>query len=387
MLKDLLGIEEGMIFSTCNRTEVYYVAEEDRSGTIIDFLCREKGIQVPEAYYPYFWVLDDEAEAVRYLFEVSMGLKSSVLGDLQIPNQVKKAYVMANELNMAGAFLHRLMHTIFHTNKRVHQETPYRDGAASVSYAAAELATELSAPMTAPRVLVIGLGEMGTDVALNLDPGRFGEIHLCNRTPEKAHQLAARTGASVLPFELLYDQLHRYDVVISSVSAPEPILSAAHYEAYPLDTRFIIDLSLPRSAADDLHDLPQVIVYHIDDIRTRTEQVMESRKAAIPQVQAIIEEESNGFLEWRKQLIISPAIHQIKSALERIRQEELNRYRKDRSPEEMQLVETVTQSMLQKILRLPVLQLKKACKRDDQENLVDIIIDLFDLEASRRKQR
>ena len=130
-------------------------------------------------------------EAVRHLFEVCVGLHSQVVGDMQIPNQVKQSYQWSADMDMAGPFLHRLMHTIFFTNKRVAQETPFRDGAASVSYAAVELIDELVGEHQNPNVLVIGLGEIGTDVCKNLEARKLTNITLCNRTQTKADDLPA----------------------------------------------------------------------------------------------------------------------------------------------------------------------------------------------------
>ena len=382
-LKDLLHVEEALIFSTCNRTEVYYISEADLSVEIIKILCIEKGISDPEQYSAYFQVINEESAAVTYLFEVAMGLQSRVLGDLQISNQVKNAYTWAHEARMAGAFLHRLMHTIFHTNKRVQQETAYRDGAASASYAAAELAEELTASLARPSVLVIGLGEMGADVARNLDPEHFRRIAVANRTQAKAASFAVETGATVLPFDLLDRHLGEFDVIISAVSTPQPLVGVAALRRSTAGSQFIIDLAVPRSVMPEVDDLPHVVLYTIDDIHTRTQEVMARRQAAIGQVRQIIGEEINGFLDWRQELSLSPTIHRLKEALEQIRKEELAKFLKNASDEEAQLLESVTRSIMNKIIKMPVLQLKAACKRGEAEDLIGLIHDLFDLEKQK----
>ena len=139
-LRDFFGITELLVVSTCNRTEVYYSFGQERvtpdvNEEIVRLLLIEKGITDTENYLPYFQLYPDYADAVLHLFEVCVGLHSQVIGDMQIPNQVKQAYQWSADLGMAGPFLHRLMHTIFFTNKRVAQETSFRDGAASASYA------------------------------------------------------------------------------------------------------------------------------------------------------------------------------------------------------------------------------------------------------------
>lgn len=381
---EVLGLSEVLIFSTCNRSEVYYVSEVDLSREIISLLCMEKGITDSGPYRSYFRIIDDNAASVEYLFEVSMGLHSTVLGDIQIANQIKKAYSWSHELQLAGAFMHRLLHTIFHTNKRVHQETAFRDGAASVSYAATELAESLITHLDHPRILVIGLGEMGSDVARNLDSTKFKEIYLSNRTISKAKNLALETGAQVIPYEHWPSQLTHFDVIISAVSVSDPIISSAILPEERLHSQFFIDLSVPRSIDPDVENLPYVICYNVDDIQSRTQEVLNRRRESIAAVKQIIREEITAFHEWQKELIISPTIHKIKAALEQIRREELSRFLKDSNDKESQLLEDVTLSMLNKILRMPVLHLKAACKRGEQENLIDVLNQLFDLENQRR---
>jgi glutamyl-tRNA reductase len=385
-LTDLLGIQEGMVFSTCNRTEVYYLSEEDLSEEIIRLLCIHKGVANPLAYRQYFRVIDGEQEAVGYLFEVAMGLQSQLVGDLQISNQVKLAYSWANDAKLAGAFLHRLMHTIFHTNKRVQQETPYRDGAASVSYAAAELATELTGFNPSAKVLVFGLGEMGRDVARNLDTTRFGRIDLCNRTFGKAVELAGELQMQAISLDDMKIRAGEYDLILSAVSADAPFFIPDLFTGPRTGPRFMIDLSVPRSVAPEVESVPGMVLYNIDDIRSRTDRTLQRRMEAIPDVERIIRQETEGFFAWRQELSISPTIHKLKSALEQIRKEELARFLKNASAKEAKLVETVTRSMMNKVMRLPVVQLKEACKRGEADDMIDAISDLFDLEKARKRK-
>jgi glutamyl-tRNA reductase len=278
-----------------------------------------------------------------------------------------------------------MMHTIFHANKRVQQETEYRDGAASVSYAAAELAAELTTHLQRPSVLVLGLGEMGRDVARNLELDRFTRIALCNRTQSKADALAAELGAMVLPMEQLAARAHEFDVIIASPTVSQPLILPEMLQGNAARSKFIIDLSVPRSVAREVEALPNVILYNIDEIQTRTAQVLDRRREAIPQVQRIIAEEVGGFESWAMELSISPVIQKMKDALEQIRKEELARFLKNATERETELLENVTRSMINKLMKAPVLQLKEACKRGEQESLIELLQDIFNLET--RKER
>lgn len=382
-LREALGIEEALVFSTCNRTEVYYISETNQDQAVIRLLCGLLGIADATPYLPYFECLGHECQAVLKLFEVSMGLESAVLGDLQISNQIKQAYLASNTAGMAQAYFHRLLHTIFHTHKRVHQETPFRDGAASVSYASAELAHELTSHLTAPRALVIGLGEMGQDVARSLDPTHFGQIVLCNRTQAKADQLASELGYESLALADMPEQLGNFDVILSCVTVEKPLIHPDMLQASRLTGTCLIDLCVPRSVSPEVERLPHVLLYTVDDIFAQTQKTLAKRQAAIPQVQAIIHEEMTQFLTWRQQLSISPAIQQLKSALEDIRQEEIARFLKRANDTEAELIENVTKSLIQKIIKFPVLQLKEACKRGEQDDLAEVLLDVFDIERSR----
>lgn len=385
-MREMYGVTEGIVFSTCNRTEVYYIHEKDLSKEIIQLLCSYSDIGNSEAYYPFFEIIEEEKEAAQKLFEVSMGLESTILGDLQISNQIKKAYIISNDLGMAQAYLHRLLHTIFHANKRVHQETPFRDGAASVSYASAELAQQLTQHLLDPSALVLGIGEMGSDVALSLDKDDFGRIALTNRTQSKAEGIAKQASLDVVDFNKLEESVKDFDVILSCVSVKEPLLKA---DMFPKGGKpvFIIDLCVPRSIEKEMENCPHIICYGVDEITSMTDKTLERRKEAIPMVKAIIEEEITGFLNWRTQLSISPTIQRIKEALDEIRNEELARHAKNASESELKLLREVTSSMIQRIIKVPVLQLKEACKRGDQDSLIEVLHDIFNLERTRTEAK
>ena len=379
-IKEFADIPEILILSTCNRTEIYYAASEDHSPAIIQLLGLQTG-SLGRLETAHFTILHEHNDAVRYLFEVSLGLHSQVIGDMQISNQIKNAYQWTADLGLAGPFLHRLMHTIFFTNKRVVQETCFRDGAASASYAAVELVEELTADFTMPKVLVVGLGEIGADVCRNLADKKIADITLTNRSIDKAEQLAKECTLRVADFANLQEEIQRADVVISSVAKSEPLITRQLVEAMEiLSFKYFIDLSVPRSVETTVEEIPGVLVYNIDNIRNRATEALEKRIQAIPKVERIITEAIEEFNDWSKEMTVSPTIHKLKNALEQIRQEEIARHLKHLSPEETERMDKITRGMMQKIIKLPVLQLKAACKRGEAETLIDVLNDLFDLE-------
>ncbi|WP_114777573.1 glutamyl-tRNA reductase [Botryobacter ruber] len=380
-LKNYLKASDILVLSTCNRTEVYYNADIDYSAEIVKLLGITKGIANISNYFDFFTILNEHNDAVQHLFEVSMGLESQVVGDMQITNQVKQAYQWAADSETTGPFLHRLMHTIFFTNKRVVQETAFRDGAASTSYATVELLEELTSEITDPAILVVGLGEIGADVCRNLRDSGHKNVKITNRTLAKAVPLAEECGMEVLPFEDIVQGLKEADVIISSVSRETPFFTKEMIKRLNvLSFKFFIDLSVPRSVEANVESIPGVLVYNIDTIQNKASEALQQRINSVPKVKEIITESIEQFNDWSKEMMVSPTINKLKNALEAIRQEEMARYLKKLDPAEMKRMDNITKSMMQKILKLPVLQLKAACKRGEAETLIDVLNDLFNLE-------
>lgn len=386
-VQEFFGGSDILVVSTCNRTEIYYNAPQDFNLAIAKLLLIEKGLINTEAYLSYFTHYPTQESASRHLFEVATGLHSQVVGDMQIPNQVKHAYQWSVDLGMAGPFLHRLLHTIFFANKRVAQETSFRDGAASTSYVAVELIDHVTTLKENPSILVLGVGEIGTDVCRNLKEKKFTNIKVINRTHAKAETLALELGFEVGSFENVEEEIRNADVVISSIQRDEPFITKELLRKKSLYSfKYLIDLSVPRSVAADAEQVPGVIVYNIDNIQQRANEALSRRLASVPHVESIITQALEEFGDWSKEMVVSPTIQKLKNALEQIRQEELARYMKSMNAEEAAKIDKITSGMMQKILKLPVLQLKAACKRGEAETLIDVLNDLFNLEQQPERK-
>ncbi len=386
-LKEFFSVTDALVLSTCNRTEIYYSHELDLSVELVKLIGIERGLADAIAYLDYFQNLNEEKEAVAHLFRVSMGLEAQVVGDIQISNQVKRAYQAAADLELAGPFLHRLMHTIFFTNKRVVQETAFRDGAASLSYATIELIESLTQNIFQPRVLVIGLGEIGEDVAKNMVHLPSAQIKIANRTYSKAKEIGLPLGFEVIPFEACQKAMEDADVIVCSVRMQEPFITKQLVESFTIPSfKVFIDLSVPRSIETTLEDLPGVVLYNVDNIRSKATAALQNRLDAIPAVEAILEESIEEFEAWQKEMVVSPTIQKLKQSLEQIRQEELGRYLKNVGEKEFVLIDKITKSMMQKVLKVPVVQLRAACQRDEAAEMIELISDLFDLEKSKNEK-
>lgn len=380
-LKEMFGFQDILVVSTCNRTEVYYSSAETVAGQLIKLLAIEKGIENPADLLPLFEVMDDQREAVRHLFEVATGLHSQVVGDLQIPNQVKHAYQWSADVDVAGPFLHRLMHTIFFSSKRVAQETSFRDGAASVSYAAVELIEDLTRNQSLPKVLIVGLGEIGSDVVKNLDDRQFAQITLLNRTRSKSENLAEGKDFRVAEWENLEAEVAQADVIVSSVRLETPLFTKQFVENLNILTfKYFIDLSVPRSVEKEAEEVPGALVFSIDDIQSKANAALQRRLDSVPHVHQILDVAMAGFDDWSKEMSISPTLQKFKNALDQIRKEELSRQLKNLTPSEAEKFDKLTANIINRILRSPAVSLKNACRRGEQDQLAEYLVELFDLE-------
>ena len=379
-LRHELGLTDLLVLSTCQRTEVYYAGAQDCSGEILLALGHLKQCPIGPDWQPYFEVLTEAEAVVQHLFDVALGLEARVLGDWQVISQVKQAYQWSAALGMAGPFLHRLLHAVFAAHKRVQTETRFRDGAASASYATLELVQELTAHLACPRVLVVGVGAIGADVCRHLAARKasFGDVALCNRTRQKAAELAAQTGLRLAEFDDLPAALREADIVISAIRCPQAFFTRALVaRASGAAGQVFVDLSVPRSVAPDVAQVSGVQLYNIDAIRSKTSAALAQRQAAVPQVRALITESLAQLHTWSHARRISPLIKQLKNKLEHLRQRELDRYGKRLSPAEAALLEATTRSLMQQVLKQQVLHLKAACQCPNGEPLVAQLSEFF----------
>ena len=381
-LRHELDLSDLLALSTCQRTEVYYAAAHDRSAEILQALSQLKNCPIGPAWGPYVEILSDAA-ATRHLFAVALGLEARVLGDWQIIGQVKQAYRWAVQAGAAGSFLHRLLHAVFAAHKRVQQETSFRSGTASASGAAVELVAELTAHLPNPRVLVVGVGSIGADVCRHLAArNTFGRVAICNRTRSRAAALAAECRLHLVEFEELATALREADIVISAVACPQAFFTPQLVgQTMGRNGKLFVDLSMPRSVAPAVAQVPGVVLYNIDAIQSKTSAALELRQAAVPQVQAIIAEYLAELHTWSQNRRVSPLIHQLKNLLESLRAREMSRYGNRLSPAETTLLDITTRSLMQQVLKQQVLHLKRACQRDDVEPLLEQLTELFALES------
>lgn len=357
------GVGEGVLVSTCNRTELYAVAPGGVTAESLRLFLTDRTDPGGHVRPQHFGTVTDAA-AVAHLFSVAAGIDSMVIGDIQILGQVKEAFVIAQETGMLGPVTNRLLQAALHVGKRVRTETAICEGAVSVSYAAVELAGKIFADLSKKTALLIGAGETGELTLKHLSARGIGHVRIVNRTRAKAEALATEFGATVVEFDALLEALAGVDVVISSVAGTSHVLSAADLHRamrqranQPL---FIIDIGVPRNVEPAARKIDNVFLYDIDALDAIVDRNVDKRRAELPHAGAIVQEETGAFLDWYNSLQVAPTIAEFRIALETIRQQEVERNANRFKPEDRELLDLVTKRIVNKILHTPTTVLKQS---------------------------
>jgi glutamyl-tRNA reductase len=356
------AVAEAVLLSTCNRTEVYAVVEDDGARSrILDLLAEDREVDRESLDRGTYWLGD--AEAVRHLYRVASSLDSMVVGEAQILGQVREAYRAATEEQRTGPVLNRLFHTSLRVGKKVRSETGIGDSSLSVPYVAVKLAEGVFGTLDGRRALVLGAGEMSELVIKHLKGRGVADVRIANRTPERARLLAEKVGGRALPFDELPEELSEVDVVVSSTGAgewvvrSETVAAALTRREEPL---FFIDIAVPRDVDPVVQTLERTFVYDIDDLQAVVERNADDRGEAAEKGEAMISPAVLDFMSWLSTLHVGPFIQELRDGAEQVRRHELSRVLKnmDLSPEEEAAIERMSRSIVNKLLHGPISELK-----------------------------
>ena len=377
-------IREVVVLSTCNRTEVYAVVERFHGAydDIRDFFCETSGL-ASEDVTPHLFSQHDEA-AVAHLFGVASGLDSAVIGESEIIGQVRDAWETAMAQGVARSSLNLLFRHALETGKRARTETAIARSTASVSHAAVEMAEEIIGSLAGSRVLVIGAGEMGEGVATALAKAGAQTV-VVNRTAGRGEALAGKVGARVAPFAELGAELAGADVVVSCTGAGDVVLTRGAVEdarAGAMSPLLIVDIALPRDVDPSVARLAGVTLRDLDHLNEWAARGLSAREAEVDDVRAIISEEVERFVLSSAQRQAAPLVAQLREAVEETRQTELARFSArlaQLGDEEREVIETITRSIVAKMLHTPSVRLREAAGTPQGERLSAAVRDLFNL--------
>ena len=379
------GCQEALFLSTCNRVEVVAVANDGDGvvDTILETWLFKSGLD--SEVKKHLYVHRGEA-AIRHIFRVASSLDSMVVGEPQILGQLKEAYRLAVEERTTGTVLNRLLERAFTIAKRIRTQTEIASHAVSISYAAVELARKIFGELRGKAVLLIGAGEMAELAAQHLITNGVSRIVVANRTLSRAVELAKEFHGEAISLDELQQALEEVDIVISSTGAPGVVLTKEQVKRAmgPRYHRllFLIDIAVPRDIERSVDDVENVYLYDIDDLKSVVEENTAKREREARKAERIIDEEVIKFLSWLETLEVVPVIQGLQAKGEAIRQRELARSMKalkGLSAKEMKAVETLTRSIVQKILHDPVVTLRKECTNQEAQLLLDTVKRLFKL--------
>jgi glutamyl-tRNA reductase len=378
-------LEESLVLSTCNRSEVYGVppeASHESAPGLSTFLSEFHSIR-PDVLTGALYQHYDRA-AVRHLFRVSAGLDSLLLGEAEILGQVREAYRFAHEHGATGPVLNRLFQGALETGKRIRTETELGTRPMSVAAAGVKLAERIFGKLAERSALVLGAGTISEQVVSTLRDRGIAHLYVMNRSRERAQALATQFGARLIEWGSWESALSVPDVVVASVSSEEPVLSQAILEtamaARSNRALFVMDLGVPRNVDAAAANLYNLYVYNIDDLTEIVEQNRSARESEVPRAELIVEEHVGKFLSWQASVELVGLVDALRS---RIREERAAfiRARIDGmnhlAPGDRERVESLMDELLEKLLVEPAQRLRgeKELRRKIQN--VEALRDLF----------
>lgn len=368
-------VDEGLILSTCNRTEIYAVIEHDRSvAAIRQLLAESRGVAAG--------TLDRVAhvhrgpDAVRHVYQVASGLESMVLGEPQILGQLRTALATAQAAGVAGSGIARLGTEALRTGKRVRTETGLARNRLSIPHAAVALAAgQFPGGLNGRSALVIGAGKMAALTAKLLRRDGVAELLIANRTPEHGEALAAQVGGRAVPLAAIPELLGRVDLAFGAIETATPVVSEIRSaRATPL---LLVDLAVPRSIDPRLGELMMVRVLDVDDVQPVVAAERQRAEADIRQARLIIDEAVAAFDGWWQARPVTPAIASLQQRAELIRTAELERALRKLghlSDRDREIVKALSVGIVNKLLHQPVTRLRQAAGDDPA---IGTVIELF----------
>ncbi|HET7012224.1 MAG TPA: glutamyl-tRNA reductase [Anaerolineales bacterium] len=346
------------ILSTCNRVETYAYASQPDFAPLHALLAEATGVPAAEIAGHAYCLAD--MDAVSHLFRVAAGLESMVLGEPQILGQVAEALNLALRAGSSGLVLSRLFQGAIHVGKRARHETDIAVNPANVSTVAVHLVASIVPELKAAHVAVIGAGEMAELAVEALRKRSVRMITLVNRSLANGQELARRWQAQVRPFGALPETLGQADVVISSTGAPHAVIHLETVQeamaARPGRPLVIVDLAVPRDVESSVDELPEVHVYDLDRLHAHLSQSVDERRAQVPAVERILEEEIQAFAGWLRSLAVRPLIRALRQQAEAIRRSEVERTLRranGRSAHHREELDALTRALVNKLLHAP----------------------------------
>ena len=358
-------VDQGVILSTCNRSEVYTIGPEKHLGENVEGFFSDY-FDIPPADIDSYLYTYHHEDSIHHLFRVSSSLDSMILGEGQILRQVRDAFEGASQAKMVQGSLSHLFHQAIRVGKKVRRETAISRNALSVSRACVELARLLLGDLRELKVMVIGAGDAGKLAARALRDAGVGEMVVTNRTYQRAAELARDLDGEAAPFEDMPRVLQDTDIAISSTGSPEYVLegeAVSRAMSYrPHRPLFLIDIAVPRDIGPEVSRIDNVYLYNIDDLESISEANRLQREQEAQKAEVIVAHEVKQFLHWYDTLDVVPTVKALRQQAEEIRERELAKLlgRMDHQLTEKELwsLEAMSRAIVKKLLHEPTAYLK-----------------------------
>lgn len=381
-LREQAGVDECVILSTCNRTEVYCAGDDDACSRVSEWMSDFHGLEIDEVSpFLYQHCADN---AIEHLMKVACGLDSLVLGEPQILGQVKDAWQTARSAKACNKLIDRLFQHTFSVAKQVRTDTAIGNSPVSVAFAAVSLAKQIFADLEQQTAMLIGAGETVELAARHLHQQGIKQIIIANRTIEKARKVAEQFNGFAIGLPEISTHLAEADVVISSTASPLPILGKGMVESALKARRhkpvFMVDIAVPRDIEAEVGNLDDIYLYTVDDLQEVIQDNRQSRQQAAEQALEIIEQQVVEYNNWLRSLDAVSLIQSFRSQAEQERDEilkrALNQLSNGKQPEEV--LQFLAHTLTNRLLHTPSAQMREACS-SGQTELLEAAHQLFNL--------
>jgi glutamyl-tRNA reductase len=386
-------LEEAVVVSTCNRSELYGVpagAASTVTDAMEDFITSYHHISRAELEgRTYRWVGTD---AVRHLYRVAAGLDSMLLGEAEILGQLRTAYGQALDHGSTGPVLNRAFQGALEVGKRVRSETEVGARPMSVALAGVKLAERVFGNLRGHSALIVGAGNVAEQVVEHLRNRGIGSLRVVNRSHDRAKQLAERMGGEAVAWESLEKVLGAPDIIVTSVGEVGAVLTRETLDR-ALAARggrpvFLVDLGVPRNVASEAAGLYNLYLYNIDDLGEIVEQNKRAREAEIPRAEAIISEHVAKFESWRAALEAGSIVDDLRDRFRKHREILLREHldaQHDISAEERQRLSSITEDLIERVLEEPTQRLRNGAGMRGRLGAIDAVRHLFGLDSKDAK--
>jgi glutamyl-tRNA reductase len=392
-LRKQKSILESVILSTCNRTEIYVVADQAHTGRYYTkmFLSDWFGLN-KEEFTPFLDIREDEA-AVEHLFRVACGLDSMILGETQILGQVRDSFFASQQANTTGTIFNQVFKQAITLAKRAHTETEIGENAVSVSYAAVELAKQIFGDLHRKNVLIIGAGKMSELTAKHLHAGGVADVTVANRTRAHAKELAEQFSGKAVGINEIEDALIRADILISSTGSDDYVMTKERVapvvkkrKGLPL---FMVDIAVPRDIDPALHEMDGVFLYDIDDLNGIVEANLTERRKEAEKIELMIEKDLEVYREWLNTLGVVPVISALRQKALTIQAETMKSIERkipDLSEHDKKVLRKHTKSIVNQLLRDPISGIKEMAAEPNREETLEWFTKIFAIEEEVQRE-